>query len=618
MIFALFCYCFICTHTMSAFKQSLSKGGPSTAAEEKVDPIPRHLPSQSVTLNFTQRTWEELAPGSLLYLQLAQTPKYMFDEAMRNQMAKFVNLWHTMEIHQPTARISNLIMLQDDLRVQSNTPTDATAFTQVVYMLEYNPVGQKQYFKLTDHPDAGNIKQANTLEYKFGTRTLADQTTPSQLIEIGGFKDFESLGISGCKSTFTGGFDPKGTVKVEADGTIIEPYVPPNISNNLGIYSGNLRPENTAEYFIEPTYNLTYARNQDKITFHKYGDCVDIPINTNINGMKLANNKLNNFLADDLKVQVGDYLYYGEFAWPSRNRPFISRKQYYADNLEMISKGKDFAPLKHTFFCMPPIRKPNGALLGQRCSFLLEQHISVTLNFNQGTFFPEEIDDVNQVNQDNQIILRPNFYPTPLDAKKVASIYCGDIGEQICTESYLSPTKKQKVHFAKGTCYENTFSDFCQFTHDYGVRSMNFYATFSTNLTPPDNAFNVFEQIDQEHELYTLVFSTLDFTDTQLSFRDYWIGCLTKKVPLKLYFKGVPKTMEPPEGKEEWVYFMGKGTEPILSLNTKDQWAIYPNTVSIDITAYMQNVFFPNAKNKCNEAFVQHATLDKTCTTFFV
>lgn len=51
--------------------------------------IPRHLPLQHIELNFVQRTWQEFAPGELYYVPTCQTIKYMFDEAMHKQLAKF-------------------------------------------------------------------------------------------------------------------------------------------------------------------------------------------------------------------------------------------------------------------------------------------------------------------------------------------------------------------------------------------------------------------------------------------------------------------------------------------------------------------------------------------------
>lgn len=127
------------------FKRKAEDAG-GVAKEQKVEPIPRVLPQNTITLNFTQRTWEEISPTKLYYLPLSQTVKYMMDPAMLSQFSKFKNMWETMTINDVGFRISNCILLQDDLRVQNNTPTDATAFTQVCYMIHYTPHRQNQFF----------------------------------------------------------------------------------------------------------------------------------------------------------------------------------------------------------------------------------------------------------------------------------------------------------------------------------------------------------------------------------------------------------------------------------------------------------------------------------------
>lgn len=48
------------------------------------------------------------------------------------------------------------------------------------------------------------------------------------------------------------------------------------------------------------------ARNQDHVSFYKYGDIIDIPIKTNLEGVQLANNIANDFLAEQT-VELNDY-----------------------------------------------------------------------------------------------------------------------------------------------------------------------------------------------------------------------------------------------------------------------------------------------------------------------
>lgn len=597
-------------------KGAVESVGP-TAGEDKVEPIPRHLPSASITLNFTTRSWEELAPGQLLYCPLQQTPKYMFDQAMKNQFGKFKGLWHTMEIHTPSARISDLIMLQDDLRVQSNTPTDATAFTQVVYILEYTPKGQKQYFKLTDHPIAEDMTNQNTLTYEFGLRKAAGDDTPSQLIEIQGFTDFEKLGIQGAKANLFAGFDPSGVINVRTiDQTILDPYIAPTAQDPFAYVSGNLRPKDSSDNYIDPTYSLTMAKNQDKISFYKYNDSFNIPIHTNIEGFHLANHPANDFLVDqtydyidpDTKVR---YTYATEFGWPSRNRPFLSRKQYYT-SIDPLLHGKDFKHLPHTFLAMPPIKKPNGALLGQRCSFILEQHMSVTFHMNQSTFFKDEEDDALQVNQDNQIILRRNIYPTPTtDAVVSDSIYCGKREEQC--DDQAPPNKKQKLDdAAPKKCYASNFLGLTEFLNDNKVQLNTYISSYDPTEEKPADAYDVTPICDVirtgDKISYRLNFISIDANDKDNGFRKAWQNAINTNTKLKIWMK------DPFKFTSGACPILVAGNYVVVTLSSCTGKPLY---LEFDVNDFLAKEFFPKTNTKC--VLKQSASVpDKTCNLFFV
>lgn len=469
------------------FKRSAETGSEPPA--KKTEPIPRNLRPSSIHLNFVCKTWEEIAPGNLYYLPLCQNPKYMFDQASINQFNKFREMWHTMEIHTPKARISNLIMLQDDLRVQNNTPTDATAFTQVVYLMKYCPKGQKQYFKLVDCPNANDMEEVNNLSYELEPQIPTGETTKAQLIQVKGFKDFESLGILGAKANYTAGFTPYAPVKMDDKQALLDPYIAPNTSSvQFQHISGNMKPQDNYANFIAPTYCLTYARNQDSLSFHKYGESMELPINTNIEGMHLMNTPGNNFLADQ-KVSItqdkNTYIYNTEFCWPSRNRPFLSRGNYFDVNTDPITSGKSEGHLSHYFFCMPPIRKPNGSLLGQRCSLYLEQEISVTFHANQATFFKDEADDAMQVNQDNQIILRRNIYPEPIVTDAGRGFFCKPKEESDCGKDASPLGQKAPI------CYVDTSAGMVQAIIDKKELILDGFGTITQASAMPPGAFDI-------------------------------------------------------------------------------------------------------------------------------
>lgn len=391
-----------------------AKGGPGAQCEEKTDPIPRQLPVNSVTLNFSQRGWDSFVPGKL-YMFLAQrSPKYMFDANNVKLFNKFKNLWHTMEIHQPTLKLSNFIFLQDDIRVQAGTPVDATAFTQVNYFISYEPRFNRKYFKLVRYHTAG-LKEYDNLTY-----VNPQHGDSTHFVTLEGFNNFEALGVIPSKMGIEAGFKPNSEAVLE-NGVIKTDILPPNcLTPNLDKISGNLIPPNNK--YMSPSSVIGLARNQDSIKFHKYGETVDIPIETNLNGIKLVNSKLNNFLenndvytpnpADPSGVQ--QLVFKTEWSYPSKNRPYFHRGNYYDPHTNPITGAKHhFKPLKNTFICLSPIRVPNGNLLGQRVSYTFDSTISITFHFNTNTF--DDDDDLNAefLAQDSGVILRPNFYPSP-------------------------------------------------------------------------------------------------------------------------------------------------------------------------------------------------------------
>lgn len=512
------------------------KGGPQTAAEEKTDPIPRHLPENTITLNFTRRSWEEIAPGFLYYLPLCQTLKYMMDDAMQDQFNKFKNTWETMEIHAPHARISNLIMLQDDLRVQNNTPTDATAFTQVVYLLKYCPRGQKQYFKLAHVPDpVGNLDKTTTLTYDLNPYSnVPKEVQKDQLVVIKGFESFDKLAILGAKANKEAGFVPNGAVDYDQTTfQINDPYIAPNTqSDALQGYSGNMYPADGKTNFLSPGECLTMAINQDHISFYKYGDTIDIPITTNLEGKHLLNVDNNDFTVDKTVIikppnSSQNIVYATEWAYPSRNRPYLKRSNYYDPNTYPVEHGKNFKSLNHCFLAMPPIRKPGGELLGQRCSCLLEQHFSITLHMSQAVFLDQDDDGTaqnnnsQQIHQDDQIVLRRNIYGK------------GTIMPQPPEENFFCPPKQDNLCPPKGydpkllkdetrMCFANNWDGFLQFCQRSQPWSQKTTLTFSSMDKKPDN-INI--TVDKDQQCINLGF-TQPVDPTEDLFKQAWIDVL--------------------------------------------------------------------------------------------
>lgn len=396
------------------------KGKTGSAADESQQPKKRSIPVRSVTIPFFQRTWEEIPPGKMFYLPTCQNPKYMFDDIMENQFNKYRPLWCTMTISKPKVRISNIIMLQDDLRVQNNTPTDATAFTQVCYLMHFCPQNQKNFFKL--------MTVDNFTDYtgKDLTYEMEPNISHTQLVQVQGFEIFEMMGLVASSVQDVAGFDPTGAVEVVAQN-IVTPYIPPRVQSPLSVLSGNLQPaSNVDKIWVPNMMQILLARNLNGLSFHKYGDELNFEIETNLEGVHLLNDEKNNFLAERV-INSGTSDYLSEWCYPGRNRPFLSRSANLDPGTDPVTQNKNFKPLQHHFFMMPPILKPNGALLGQRCSFILEQSFEVTFHFPTSLFdtVDPHINVQNFIHQDSAVILRRNFYGKKGLPPVENSYFCG-------------------------------------------------------------------------------------------------------------------------------------------------------------------------------------------------
>lgn len=394
------------------------KGMPGNT-DDKVNPIPRPLKIQEITLHFTQRTWEEIGAGQLKYLPLCQTPYYMFDNAMLNQLNKFKDLWATAYFHTPVARITNLLMLQDDLINQGGTPLETTAFTQACYMLKYTPTRQLNYFQLAT---IQNCKNGGSVELTYDLSDTTCGKDYSQLISIGNYNDFEQLAILPAKVDKYAGYNTlaKPTIVDEAISTIKETYFSPSLQNTaFHNFSANMQPRDkliSSIPVVPPLQQVTWARNLDKITLHKYGDEITIPITTNLEGVPLIRNQYNDLTERTavISTEEGDTHEYNiDLVWPSRNRPYYTRSSNLTD-ITPFEHNKNMKNLSHTFLTMPPIRKANGALLKQRCSFILEQSFSITYKMPESIWDKESEHEI--LNQSDGVILRPVLYGTTVAA----------------------------------------------------------------------------------------------------------------------------------------------------------------------------------------------------------
>lgn len=403
-------FCYYCLMMLKRkADQGSGEGEAKRSCDDKTDPIPRNFKSHSVTLNFKKYTFEQIAPDQLLYLPHCQTPAWIMDVPQLDALNKFKDLGYTMEIHTPKLQLSNLIFLQDDLRVQSNTPTDATAFTQVNYLIHYTPAHQNNYFQLVNINDDKTM-ESTPLTYDINTINSFD----TQVVQVGGinaYKQFDQLGFVPGQVNYFAGFIPGNEPRRDKiNHSILDPYIPPN-SHHLYNYSGNLQPEQSEITWCGTRNSSTFARNLGTMHYLKYGDTQDITINTNLEGVQLTKDVHNEFMKQLItEVEDGNDVtsYKGQFCYPSYNRPFFCRKNYFDRDTDPVIRGKSLGNLSHHFFALPPILKPNGAVLKQRCTFTLDASFAVTFHFNDRIYNTGHDEDF--IAQRNSVRLRPNIY----------------------------------------------------------------------------------------------------------------------------------------------------------------------------------------------------------------
>lgn len=419
------------------------KGCPSD--DTKTQLIPRSLPPSSITIHFKLTTWEEFAPGRLYYLPTCVTPKWIVNgnNNLQLQLAQYLPLAQSFEIHTPEVKLSNLIFLQDDLRVQSNTPTDATAFTQVCYLMHFCPTTPTEYFKLGNLVNGRN-SDVTDLEYELQPNYNSAFT---QVGEIN-YTDFTNTLLIPAYINRTAGWNTDGNRGQNPNPPYNDfpPYISPmttpkSFGETIDFHrycSHNLQA-NASSHFLKPNKTIGFIKDMDKTTIYKYGDTIHLPIETNLEGQTLARSPNNYFWTDQTFTYVGGgntVVYQKEFYYPGNNRPFLCRCTQYDPYVGCILHNKSFKKLKHHFITMPPIRKPNGALLGQRCSAICEQTFAITINFDTSHWNssdePEKInvytsnsDDVQMKSQIHKTIVRNAIYGNVKEGGKPPPPYDG-------------------------------------------------------------------------------------------------------------------------------------------------------------------------------------------------
>jgi len=333
--------------------------------------------------------------------------------------------------------------------------------------------------------------------------SLLPANNNTQLVEVENFSSFEDLLCIPLKSSEEGGFMPYGPITMDTDYWIQDSYIAVNQQESgqevFNTVNCNLQPNN--DRFMKADHVHCMARNSDGISFHKYGDVIEFDIVNNVEGKNIMNNNLSNPIYNynvNYRPNNTDLVTYSTmWAWPGKNRPYISRHTNFDLHTSPILNHRNMKRLEHHFFCMPPIKKPNGAQLGQRCSFVLEQEMQMTINFSQSYFSGNREVDMDQIHQDDEIQMRRAIFGK---TKKVVpsegpSPFCGMGLKMECSEITYEPGKRQKTRADE--------KPYCPLDNWAGLNSMlsrctqeeinSMYTISMTDDSTDDNTLGPFE-----------------------------------------------------------------------------------------------------------------------------
>lgn len=409
--------------------------------------IPRHIGLWSHTIQLNCVSWEEIG-NTVKWLPLHMFPQ-MFMYANNKQNLHLFERWLRScvgyQIKDVRASMSNFQFLQDAITLAAGTPETTTAPTQAAYMICFSPKNQSgEQFRI------GNSRTSNLLRWNAAPaqstdglgKTSGDTHMLVDLIEgdTVADTDFELLaydvivtdefGINNQLYDMSGqaGFIGHYNDKTEEgpDPSPAQTYAPDGVSlTSAPLGSGELR---AGHYF------RNYVKNSSYMKMLKHGDTYDWNVHTNCDnyilkntgnlGVSLAANSnttvtirgpvaggdpelrpaANNPGLDFTYYQLpGGFLRRSGFVWPSKQYPPFSRSQK-ESNIGLLNHFcENSKTLNHKFFILAPMKNPDGTLVKQRCSVMLEQKMDITFWFRDDVndTFPNDPETAGGVNPYN-------------------------------------------------------------------------------------------------------------------------------------------------------------------------------------------------------------------------
>lgn len=376
-------------------------------------PVPRHIGLWSHTIQLNCVSWEEIG-NTLKWLPLHMFPQN-FMRANGNQNYHLFERWlrscNGYTLHKPKAHMSNFQFLQDAISVTSGVPETTTAPTQAAYIICFSPKNQNgEMFQIgvAGASAALGWHGINGLgSVAYDSNHLVDLTETS----TGSDTDFEKLAYN---------------VTITGKSGILDQYSVANLSTPNGDYLGNIYHGVDIQDggTTKGSFYRNAAKNASHIKMLKHGDEFSWDIENNCENCILKNlgnigavaastsfgtialisgsslpqgpdiNKFaTNNPAFDVDFSDGSISTSKHerdvFIWPTKENPPYSRKNGEA-SIGLLNHWKDTkgGHLNHKFFIMAPMKLPDGTLVKQRCSVMLEQKMDVTF------WFRDDISDV--------------------------------------------------------------------------------------------------------------------------------------------------------------------------------------------------------------------------------
>nr|DAC81434.1 TPA_asm: VP [Tasmanian devil feces monodnaparvovirus 2] len=402
----------------AAEKQASGDGGEGGADES---PIPRGPSTKSLCMCFYQRSWEEISSQKLSYLPQSLTPLSFFDGQQLQIIDKMLDAGFLFEIEHMGIKISNFIVLNDQLAASGDTPQEISSVVQRAKIVQFTPnIPMTTAFQIYD--------KQKRLSYK-----IDEQEQPNRdYFRHADITSFENLEIKGMPSmivnkntNFQGGLSNSNIYDVSNYRDFIgeggastaddEPYYTQNYSERYGPYLGlekhpremfhndKGKPiwrnalgaligifDSGESYRNSEIPTITYVKNQHGFSILSPSDVIKKEINTNMKG-KVIEKTMHTITNDELthhhlfthRGVVADgtgNLHTTIPVYPSTLNPLIKKEEFIRGARAYSHKPK---PIQHMFFTMIPINEANGAVMKQRANCFFEQKMVIKFYYNE-------------------------------------------------------------------------------------------------------------------------------------------------------------------------------------------------------------------------------------------